>query len=91
IPQSVVEEIFASYEADVGRPVDWFDLRRAAPAMTARALILHSYDDDACDYAGAQALADVWPGAELLITDGLGHRMICQTPAIVDRIVEFVG
>ncbi len=91
IPGDVVAQIFATYEADVGRPVDWFDLRRAAPSITARALILHSADDDACDYTGAQALADVWPGAELLITDGLGHRMICQTPAIIERIVDFVA
>ncbi len=91
IPDSVVEQIFASYEADVGKPVDWFDLRRSAPAMTARALILHSLDDDACDYTGAQELAALWPGAELALTDGLGHRMICQTPSVIDRIVDFVA
>ncbi len=91
IPDSVVQQIFATYEADVGRPVDWFDLRRVAPGMTARALILHSFDDDACDYTGAQELADLWPGAELALTDGLGHRMICQTPSVIDRIVDFVA
>jgi len=90
IPDDVVEAIFATYEEDVGRPVDWFDLRRAAPAMTAKALILHSLDDDACDYRGAQELADVWPGAELALTDGLGHRLIAQDPSVVERIVDFV-
>jgi pimeloyl-ACP methyl ester carboxylesterase len=90
IPMEVVEQIFATYEADVGKPVDWFDLRRAAPAMTAKALILHSMDDDACDYTGAQELAAVWPGAELALTDGLGHRMIAQDPSVVERIVGFV-
>lgn len=90
IPDAVVEEIFASYEADVGKPVDWFDLRRAAPAMTADALILHSADDDACDWTGARDVADVWPRAEFVLTDGLGHRMICQDPSVVERIVDFV-
>jgi pimeloyl-ACP methyl ester carboxylesterase len=90
IPRAVIDQIFATYEADVGRPVDWFDLRRAAPAMTAQALILHSMDDDACDWMGAQELAAVWPGAELALTDGFGHRMICQEPSVIDRIVEFV-
>ena len=91
IPDSVVQQIFATYEADVGKPVDWFDLRRAAPAMTARALIVHSLDDDACDYRGAQDLAELWPGAELALTDGLGHRVICQTPSVIERIVDFVA
>lgn len=90
MPMSVVERIFATYEADVGKPVDWFDLRRAAPAMTAKALILHSMDDDACDWQGAQELASLWPGAELALTDGMGHRMICQDPSVVERIVDFV-
>ncbi len=90
ISMDVVEQIFATYEAEVGKPVDWFDLRRAAPAMTAKALILHSLDDDACDCKGAQELADVWPGAELALTDGLGHRMIAQDPSVVERIVDFV-
>ena len=49
------------------------------------------FDDDACDYTGAQELAEVWPGAELALTDGLGHRMICQTPSVIDRIVDFVA
>lgn len=91
IPMEVVEHIFSTYEEDVGRPVDWFDLRRAAPAMTAKALILHSLDDDACDYTGAQELAELWPGAELALTDGLGHRMIAQDPSVVERIVDFVA
>lgn len=91
IPMEVVEQIFATYEADVGRPVDWFDLRRAAPAMTAKALILHSLDDDACDYTGAQELADLWPGAELALTDGLGHRMIAQDASVVARMVDFLA
>jgi pimeloyl-ACP methyl ester carboxylesterase len=90
VPREVIDEVFATYEADVGRPVDWFDLRRAAPAMTAQALILHSLDDDACDWHGAQELADLWPGAELALTDGLGHRLICQEPSVVQRIADFV-
>jgi pimeloyl-ACP methyl ester carboxylesterase len=58
--------------------------------MTAKALILHSLDDDACPYANAQAMADLWPGSELVLTDELGHRLIAQDPATIQRIVDFV-
>jgi pimeloyl-ACP methyl ester carboxylesterase len=78
------------FEAQNGRPAAGFDLRRAARAMTAKALILHSWDDDACDPAGAGEIAAAWPGAECAMTDGLGHRLIAQDGAVVARMVEFL-
>ena len=39
-------------------------------AMTAKALILHSIDDDAAPYENAHAMADLWPGA----APGAGRR-----------------
>jgi pimeloyl-ACP methyl ester carboxylesterase len=59
-------------------------------AMTAKALILHSIDDDAAPYENARAMADLWPGAELVLADDLGHRLIAQDQAIVQRIIDFV-
>jgi pimeloyl-ACP methyl ester carboxylesterase len=80
----ILRERLASPEAAFG------DIEPAIAAMTAKALILHSFDDDACPYANAQALAELWPGAELFLTDELGHRLIAQDQASVQRIVDFV-
>jgi pimeloyl-ACP methyl ester carboxylesterase len=66
------------------------EIDRTIAGMTAKALILHSLDDDACPYANAEAMADLWPGSELVITDELGHRLIAQDPAIIQRVVDFV-
>lgn len=60
------------------------------PKMTASALILHSIDDDACPVGNSQAMADLWPGSDLVLTDELGHRLIAQDPAIVQRVLDFV-
>jgi pimeloyl-ACP methyl ester carboxylesterase len=60
------------------------------PKLTARALILHSIDDEACPVGNSQALADLWPGSELVLSDELGHRLIAQDPAIVQRVIDFV-
>jgi pimeloyl-ACP methyl ester carboxylesterase len=74
----------------LGQPVEWFDLARLAPAMTARALFVHSVDDDSCPYQNSAKLADLWPDGELLLTDGLGHRIVAQDSDIHDRILDFL-
>lgn len=60
------------------------------PAMAAKALILHSLDDEVCPVGNSQAMADLWPGSDLVLTDELGHRLIAQDPAVVQRVLDFV-
>jgi len=65
-------------------------IETAIAAMTAKALIVHSFDDDACPVGNAQAMAELWPGSELFLADDLGHRLIAQDQPIVQRVVDFV-
>src|ERR1035441_6411656 len=53
------------------------------PTLTAKALIIHSMDDEQCPVANSQAMAELWPGSELVLLDGLGHRLIAQDPDVV--------
>jgi pimeloyl-ACP methyl ester carboxylesterase len=80
----ILKERLASPEAAFG------EINGAIAQMTAKALILHSLDDDAAPYENAQAMADLWPGSELVLCDELGHRLIAQDPATVQRILDFV-
>jgi pimeloyl-ACP methyl ester carboxylesterase len=81
---AILREQLADPEAVFG------DLNAAIAGMTAKALIIHSLDDDAAPYRNAQALADLWPGAQLFLTDELGHRLVAQDRATVQRVVDFV-
>ena len=67
-----------------------FDIDGVLPTLTAKALIIHSMDDEQCPVANSQAMAELWPGSELVLLDGLGHRLIAQDPDVVARIFEFV-
>jgi pimeloyl-ACP methyl ester carboxylesterase len=67
-----------------------YSVESVLPTLTAKALVVHSMDDEACPVANSQALADLWPGTELLVLDNLGHRLIAQEPDVVQRIFEFV-
>jgi pimeloyl-ACP methyl ester carboxylesterase len=75
-----------------GRSVDWFDMRRAAQGMKAPAMIVHSLDDDVCPVDQVQAVASAWAaGAELVLTDGMGHRDVARDSDVADRIAAFLA
>jgi hypothetical protein len=41
-------------------------------------------------FAEAEQIADAWPQAHLISTDGLGHQRILRDSGVVSRVVEFV-
>jgi pimeloyl-ACP methyl ester carboxylesterase len=67
-----------------------FDYLALAGRMTAKALFIHSLDDDGTEPDRSRDLADAWPGAGLQWTDGLGHRRVAQDAAILQSAVEFI-
>lgn len=86
----------ARLERMVGRPLADFDLparlaaAAAPPAALPAALVVHDRADKESRYADGAALADAWPGAELVGTDGLGHRRILRDADVVRRAVAFL-
>jgi len=61
-----------------------------AARATMPALVVHDRGDETVSVQEGQAIAAAWPGAELVLTDGLGHRGVLRAPAIVQRAVSFV-
>lgn len=86
----VAKAIRARVAARMPQPLEHYDMRRTAPAMTARALFVHSLDDAEADAQNSRTLADLWPGAELLLTDGMGHRAIAMDESIILRVLDFL-
>jgi pimeloyl-ACP methyl ester carboxylesterase len=68
-----------------------FDFADVAPRLKPQALFLHSADDEQVDWAQGRAVADAWPGAEFVLCDGLGHRLIAQDADIIRRIVSYLA
>ena len=58
-------------------------------AMTVPALIVHSIDDEQCAMGNSERMAQLWPGSELLLVDGHGHRFVAQDADVLSRVVEF--
>ena len=57
-------------------------------------LVVHDPDDPDSPYAASERIVDVWPGANLVTTRGLGrlahYRILRHRPAI-DACVDFIG
>jgi pimeloyl-ACP methyl ester carboxylesterase len=75
----------------VGLPWETFDvpsLHRSAPVPPT--LVVHDTADRELAPEHGRAIADAWPGARLLETEGLGHRRVLRDPAVIDEAVRFV-
>jgi pimeloyl-ACP methyl ester carboxylesterase len=65
-------------------------IEEAIATMATTMLAIHSLDDEQCLFAKSERLVGLWPNAELLPVDGLGHRFIAQDRDVIDRVVAFV-
>lgn len=76
----------------VGLPWEAFhvpSLHRSVPVPAT--LVVHDADDREVGPEHGRAIADAWPGARLLQTEGLGHRRLLRDPGVIDEAVRFVA
>ena len=77
--------------ARVGVPPEALDLSRFAVDLPVAALVVHDREDAEVRWAEGAAIAEAWPEAELVTTQGLGHRRILRDPAVVARVTAFLA
>lgn len=76
-------------EAREGILMQQFEPRWVAPRIRVPTLVVHDHGDAINAFADGQAFAHAIQGAQLLATEGLGHRRILKDPAVVARVVMF--
>jgi pimeloyl-ACP methyl ester carboxylesterase len=89
--RDVGERMRSRIEQRVGRPFSAFDVVSLAPAIRAPLLVVHDRGDAEVPWQHGLVIARAWPGAELLLTDGLGHRRILRDPDVVAAAVAFIA
>jgi pimeloyl-ACP methyl ester carboxylesterase len=75
----------------LGRPWSAFDVIAKAASLTAPLLVVHDHGDLEVPWQQGMAITRAWRGAEMLMTDGLGHRRILRDPDVVATAVAFVA
>lgn len=78
----------ASAEARIGRPMSDFSI--PDPALDVDTLIVHDRRDRSTPFQHGEAIADAWPNARLVATEGLGHMRILRSPTVAGEVVAFV-
>jgi pimeloyl-ACP methyl ester carboxylesterase len=74
----------------IGRDFHDIDGRRLAARFRIPALVMHDPDDREVPIAHGRGIAAIWPGAEFIALQGLGHRRLLKDPAVVQRTIEFI-
>ncbi|MFJ2768945.1 alpha/beta fold hydrolase [Streptomyces sp. NPDC087300] len=78
--------------AEVTDPWRLFDATRATEEIDVPMRIIHDTDDEMVPVAQAHALKAAYgERAELVITEGLGHRKVLGAPQIVESALEFIA
>ena len=73
--------------------VRWEDIEvgRVAPRLGAQALVIHDRKDRLMPWTHGAAVARQWPGAKLLLTNGLGHRRILGSERVAHAAADFIA
>lgn len=81
----------ASVESHVGRPAADFDVRHIVGKVDLPLLLIHDQNDRQVPVVEAARAAHILPGAELMVTRGLGHNRLLADPTVVNAVVDFVA
>lgn len=73
--------------------IQWGDVRRTPvdAADETPLLVVHDRNDLDVSFDNGRTLATIWPNAQLLATEGLGHRRILRDPEVVSAVVDFMA
>lgn len=86
---ALARELRGAIERRFGNDVfDVLDVDRVAPSLGSAGLVIHDADDTDVSIEDGRAIADLWPRARFVGTEGLGHRLILRDAAVHELIVE---
>lgn len=78
-------------ERRLGLSWDALHVPTMARAMRVPLLVFHDRDDEIVPVTDGEGIARAWPGAQLVRTDGLGHKLVVRAPQVVRGAVGFLG
>lgn len=89
-PAKTARRALAILEARFGTRLDDVRGKELARDRTEKLLIVHDKTDIDVPLNEAQDLAAAWPGAEMIVTEGLGHNRLVRADEVVEMAVGFM-
>lgn len=87
----LAQQMQGRIEQREGVPMVQFEPAWLGQHLRQPTLLLHDREDRVAPLASAQALAAALPGAEIVLSSGLGHRRILADGATLARLTQFLS
>jgi pimeloyl-ACP methyl ester carboxylesterase len=91
MPEPVRRAMQGAIEERYGVLWENLEVARLAPRLSTPALVIHDRDDTRVPWTQGAHVAQLWPGARLMSTDGLGHGRILSSDAVTHAAADFVA
>lgn len=86
----VAEGIITNIENRYSMKIENASTDELANKFNPQGLIIHDKNDQDISVLNAENLATFWPNADLVITEGLGHRRVLMDQNVIDSILGFL-
>src|SRR5258706_9279956 len=90
MPEAIRRAMQSAIEERYGVLWENLEVARLAPRLSAPALVIHDRDDRMVPWTQGARVANLWPGARLMSTDGLGHGRILGNDAVTRAAADFI-
>jgi pimeloyl-ACP methyl ester carboxylesterase len=90
IPDEVRTQLKERVERKIGVSIESMRGDLIAPSMRVPLLVIHDRNDKEIPVSAGQSIAEAWPNAELLLTEGLGHQRILRAEPVTNIAVSFI-
>ena len=91
MPEPVRRAMQSAIEDRYGVLWENLEVARLAPRLSKPALVIHDRDDQWVPWTQGAHIAQLWPGARLLSTDGLGHGRILSSDVVTRAAADFIA
>jgi pimeloyl-ACP methyl ester carboxylesterase len=91
ISPRLLDGVKARAHQRVGIAWNELDIRPHARRRSEPLLVVHDREDESVSWREGVALAEAWPQAELMLTNGLGHRRVLYDASVADAIALFIS
>lgn len=91
LPDEIMEGLHGMIYEAFGREVlESITNETLAPQVNIPVLMFHDYTDNVTPIEDSRMIAQVWKHAQLVETEGLGHRGALQSQEIHEKVVKFL-